>query len=589
MTTNDQLSAQTIDLPKPRLWPAVLIVGVYWVALFGVGYFSENMFAYFMVNFWGPVATAVLFLTWWWAFSRYPRRERLFGFLVFLITAGIAFVFVEKSMRMGFGMYALPVALTAWIAWLVFLKVANIGVPMRRIGLVAILCLAWGYFDLLRLDGVWGDMNITRNWRWTPTPEDTFLAERQSPNFTPGADLTQTDSGTEPLSLSEGDWPEFRGPLRDGQLHGVTIDTDWKKSPPQQIWRKRVGPGWSSFAVIGDRLYTQEQRREDECVLCYDAKAGGEIWNYRDHARFEEIVAGAGPRATPTFHEGRLYTLGASGKLNCLNPITGKAIWSADILTDSGAKVPMWGFSSSPLVIDGKVIVFAGGPNNKAVLAYSADDGKLAWATGNGTHSYSSAHRFLADGKPQVMVLSDIGLAAYDPADGKTIWHHDWSMDGMARVVQPHLLEGDRVVLGSWLKGTRLISVSHTKDAWATEEGWTTNALKPYFNDFVSREGFAYGIDGSLLCCIDLATGNRQWKKGRYGGGQVLLLSDQGVLLVLGEKGECALVGANPEEFVELGRFQAIEGKTWNHPVIVRGNLYVRNGEEMACYELKVN
>lgn len=571
---------------KPRLWPGAVIVGAYWLAYAAVSNFSDNGFLQFMTMFWGPVIAAVLFLVWLWAFSRFSWREKTFGFLAFVVVGGLAFALSHSTLRMGFGMYALPVALTTWAGWM-FLS-QRMEPVLRCGGLVIALILAWGYFSLVRLDGITGSMGSTINWRWTPTSEELFLASRANSPSVGDAKPEETPvDEAEVLTLAEGDWPEFRGPERDGELHGVQIETDWNEQPPKLLWRKRVGPGWSSFAVIGNRLFTQEQRGDDEAVVCYQADTGKELWAHLDKTRFWEVVAGAGPRATPTFFEGRLYTLGANGTLNCLDPVTGKPFWSADIVADSGAKVPMWGFSSSPLIIDDKAIVFAGGPDGKGVLAYKIDDGKLAWANGAGSHSYSSAHRMRMDDAVQVLVMSDAGLAAYNPANGKIFWQHEWPMEGMARIVQPTLLSGNRVVVGSGsMKGSRLLTVSHKADQWSAEEGWTSNDLKPYFNDVVSRDGVAYGFDGAIFCCVDLETGKRKWKKGRYGHGQVLQLTDQGVLLVLGEKGECVLVEANPEKLVELGQFQALEGKTWNHPVIVNGKLFVRNSEEMACYEL---
>lgn len=587
--TNNNSQIDSRSTSSPRIWPAVAIILILWLALQGVSSLSENGFVQFLVMFWGPIAAALLFLVWWSAFSRLPWRERLVGLAAFALAAGGTFVARDKSMGfMGMCIYGLPLVLTAWAVWIVVSR--NGSRLVRGVGTAAVIVLAWGYLSLVRLDGVFGDMKSTINWRWTPTAEDQFLAARAEAHKSGNASPAKSgDEVVETLTQSEGDWPEFRGPERDGRVHGVRIDTDWGAHPPKQVWRQRIGPGWSSFAIIGDRLFTQEQRGDDEATVCYRASTGEELWAHLDKTRFWEVVAGAGPRATPTFHEGRLYALGANGKLTCLDPVTGKSHWSADIVADSGAKVPIWGFSSSPLIVDNKVIVFAGGPNNKAVLAYAIDDGKLAWAAGNGTHSYSSAHTLLIDEKPQVLVMSDMGLAAYDPADGKTLWQHDWPMEGMARIVQPHLLDGNRIVIGSGsMKGARMITVSHEGDAWKANEGWTSNDLKPYFNDFVSRDGVAYGFDGSIFCCIDLETGKRKWKKGRYGHGQVLLLADQDVMLVLGEKGECVLVEVNPEKLVELAQFPALEGKTWNHPVIAHGKLFVRNGEEMACYELKM-
>ena len=152
-------------------------------------------------------------------------------------------------------------------------------------------------------------------------------------------------------------------------------------------------------------------------------------------------------------------------------------------------------------------------------------------------------------------------------------------------MLQPHRLN-DHEILIPWDPGIARIEVKNDGGKWTTAERWNSNRLKPDFNDFVVHDGHIYGLDDGILCCVDLADGKRLWKKGRYGHGQILLLADQGAILVLGESGEAILVAANPKGLEELGRFQAIEGKTWNHPVIAHGRLYVRNAEEMACYEL---
>src|SRR5262249_625934 len=148
---------------------------------------------------------------------------------------------------------------------------------------------------------------------------------------------------TQPVVLQPGDWPGFRGKDRDGRYKGARIATDWDERPPRQVWRQRVGPGWSSFAVVGTRLYTQEQRGPNEAVVCYDAGSGAELWSHEDAARFSETMAGPGPRATPTFHEGKIYAQGATGKLNCLDAATGRVLWSHDVAADSGAALPLWG------------------------------------------------------------------------------------------------------------------------------------------------------------------------------------------------------------------------------------------------------
>jgi outer membrane protein assembly factor BamB len=305
--------------------------------------------------------------------------------------------------------------------------------------------------------------------------------------------------------------------------------------------------------------------------------------------RFTEIVSGPGPRATPTFHEGKLYALGATGRLNCLDPLTGNVVWSQDIMADSGAKAPTWGFSASPLVAHGIVTVFAGGPQ-KSVLGYDAASGKLAWSAGDDKLSYCSLHPTQLAGVEQVVIATGAGLTAYDPARGQILWQHGWSAgEDMARVIQPTVLSDSDLLIGTGMgMGTRRLHLERKDNTWKAEEVWTSKAINPYFNDVVVHQGHLYGFDGSFLTCVNLDQGKRTWKARGYGNGQILLLADQDLLLVLSEQGEAALVEANPQAHKELARFQAIEGKTWNHPVLARGKLFVRNGEEAACYELKL-
>jgi outer membrane protein assembly factor BamB len=339
--------------------------------------------------------------------------------------------------------------------------------------------------------------------------------------------------------------------------------------------------------VVGTRLYTQEQRGEDEVVVCYDTRSGAELWTHADVARFTEVVAGPGPRATPTFHEGKIYAQGAAGRLNCLDAATGTRLWTRDIVADSGAKVPPWGFASSPLVVQGVVTVFAGGPDDKSVLGYHASSGELAWSAGQGQLSYCSTQHARLGGVDQLLIATDAGLTAFEPARGTVLWRHDWPVEGMARIVQPALVDGSDLLVGTGMGiGTRRLHFGLEGDTGGPQELWTSKAIKPYYNDLVVHRGNIYGFDGNFFTCVSLEDGKAKWRARGYGNGQVLLLADQDLLLVLSEKGEVALLEASPNGQKELGRFQAVEGKTWNHPVVAHGNLFVRNGEEVACYRL---
>jgi outer membrane protein assembly factor BamB len=271
--------------------------------------------------------------------------------------------------------------------------------------------------------------------------------------------------------------------------------------------------------------------------------------------------------------------------LNALDAGTGALAWSRNVASDTKRAVPDWGFSSSPLVIDDVVIVAASG----TLAAYDVSTGKTRWIGPQHGGSYSSPHRATIDGVEQILLLSPPGIISVSPATGTLLWEHTW--EGGA-IVQPALTaDGDVLINAISSMGgiaTRRLAVKRGSAGWTVEERWTSRGLKPYFNDFVVHKGHAYGFDGSILACIDVSDGNRKWKGGRFGQGQLVLLPDQDVLLVVSEDGELALVKATPDQFTELARVPAIEGKTWNHPVLVRNILLVRNGEEMAAFRLSV-
>jgi outer membrane protein assembly factor BamB len=379
-------------------------------------------------------------------------------------------------------------------------------------------------------------------------------------------------------------WPGFRGRDRDGVVRGVRIDTDWSVSPPALLWRRPVGPGWSSFAVQGDLLYTQEQRGEDEIVAAYRVSTGAPVWRHRDAARFWESNGGPGPRATPTIAGDRVYAFGATGILNVLRAADGLLVWSRDVAADSDVGVPDWGFSSSPLLVGDIVVVAAAG----RLMAYDRATGAPRWSGDDAGQGYSSPHALTHDGEPQILLLAGGGVTSVAPSDGTRLWELTLTSSGLAApIVQPALAgDGDLLVSTGDQSGVHRVAIARGAGGWTVEERWRSTGLKPYFNDFVVQDGYAFGFDGSILACIDLADGTRRWKGGRYGSGQLVLLADQRLLLVVSEEGELALVAAAADGFTELARIPGITGKTWNHPVVAGDILLVRNGEEMAAFRL---
>jgi outer membrane protein assembly factor BamB len=333
-------------------------------------------------------------------------------------------------------------------------------------------------------------------------------------------------------------------------------------------------------------LYTQEQRGDDEIVASYRVSTGEPVWRHRDGVRFWESNGGAGPRGTPTISRGRVYAFGATGVLNALDARTGATVWSRNVASDTHTDVPTWGFASSPLVVDNVVIVAAAGK----LVGYDASNGHLRWSGPAHAGGYSSPHRTTIDGVLQILLLSGDGVTSVAPDNGAVLWEHSWPGGG---IVQPAVIgTGDVLINAGNMAGgvgTRRLAIARNPGGWSVSERWTSAGLKPYFNDFVLHKGHAFGFDGSILACIDLEDGTRSWKGGRYGNGQLVLLPDQDLLLVISEEGVLVLVDATPEQFRELARFPALDGKTWNHPVLVGDILLVRNGEEMAAFRLSTS
>ncbi len=411
------------------------------------------------------------------------------------------------------------------------------------------------------------------------TTQPTSDGERQP-------DATADTAPRPELAIDEiqpGDWPEFRGARRDGIVRGESIRTNWEKNPPKQLWRHPVGAGWSSFAVVGDLLYTQEQRGENECVVCYQGHTGARVWIHENETLFHESMGGTGPRATPTVHRGRVYSQGATGILSCLDALTGQLVWSRDVLKDADKLNLKWGVSSSPLVVHETVII---SPNG-GLAAYNKNTGEPVWSSLSKSGSYSSPVIESIAGQPQLLLFDGARVVGYDIESGDELWQSiEWTNGPVINVALPIVRDERWVFVGTdYGTGSLLTDVQLKGRKWSTTvEYELTNKFRLKFNDAIYKDGMLYGADDGILSCIDFTTGERQWKRGRYGYGQLLLVDD--MLLVQAESGEVILVEATPDRFQELTRFQAIKGKTWNHPVLSRGKLFVRNATEAACYDI---
>ena len=380
-------------------------------------------------------------------------------------------------------------------------------------------------------------------------------------------------------------WTDFRGPKRDGAYDELEILTTWPAQGLPQLWKQPVGGGYASFVVAGGRAFTIEQRRGQEVVAAYDLETGRELWTHSWDADFRESMGGDGPRATPTWHEGRIYALGALGELRCLDARSGKLVWNRNILTDAQAGNVQWGMSAAPLVVDDKVIVLPGGRPGKSVVAYSKDTGSVVWQALDDKQAYTSPVLVTLAEQRQILMVSAQRVAGLAPEGGKLLWDYPWVTSYDVNSAQPLVIGENRIfVSAGYGHGAALIEVARSGDIFTAKLVWQNVNMKNKFNSSVYYQGHIYGLDEAILSCIDAHTGERKWKGGRYGYGQLLLAS--GHLIVLTESGEVVLVKATPESHVEVSRFSAIEGRTWNHPALANGRLLVRNTTEMACFRI---
>ncbi len=499
---------------------------------------------------------------------------------------------------------ATGVAVLSLLVWELFF--ARLGFRSARWwrvqGVIALVVIV--LISLFRIDYADGDASFSLTWRWV---EDAYV------NLDANVQLAPDSEPVVPNPVL--DYPGFLGENRDGIVPNVSLAADWDANPPRELWRieqgaeNSLGAAHSSFAIVGERAYTQELRGDAEYVSCFELLTGELIWRNAqtdddDAVVFESNVAGDGPRATPTYYDGRIYAVGSAGLLACFDATTGERLWEADIFEHTESINANWGYSASPLIAEPHVIVSAGGSGNAQLVGYRLDttdshpqpavrggDAELG-----GTDFYVSPTLRTICGVPQVLHINNKGIAAFDPESLDLLWEHPWPWQGgfaHPLVSQPVVLPDNHVfVSAGYTSGDALIQVSRDDDGrFSSGLIWLSNNLKSKFTNVLVQGDYLYGLDARILTCVEWRTGKRQWKvrAGTYGHGQVILVGDKiptQKIIVQAETGELALVRATPESFEELGRIQPFEDRTWNNPAISGKYLLLRNHLEAACYEL---
>ncbi len=530
-------------------------------------------------------------------------RGRIVGRIVWvlLILALGTIFWVQGTDAMGdrgfnnfIAMFVAALAAVIWLLW--FLLASGHAWWLRLAPLVGVLVLGFAFSRLMRFEEVSGNFIPRFVPRSAEKPDRQLETLRAS---SAAVDLTAT---------TPEDFPQFLGPGRDLVVDGVALARDWRSVPPRLLWRQPIGAGWSGFAVVNGYALTMEQRGDQELVTCYDLETGEPRWVHEIDARYEEAVAGTGPRATPTVDGGMVYAQGATGRLVALDGATGALVWQKDLLAEYGmsaeqeaAELP-YGRSGSPLISGDLVVVPAGGPSDGrrvSLVAYHKKTGDKVWEGGEEQISCSSPALATVGGVRQILIVNESSASGHDPETGKVLWLHprEGRSNANANVSQAVAVAPDRVFLSKgYALGAELIRLVPKGDGesprrgangiFDTETIWqNSRVMRTKFTNAAIRDGYVYGLSDGILERIELATGERQWKGGRYKHGQILLVDD--LLLVLSEAGEMFLVEATPERKNSvLGAFQALEGKTWNTFALYGSRLVVRNGEEAACYQL---
>ncbi len=575
--------AATVGPQGLRVWPAILIAAI---QIACIVYWLTPQFANlgrFLTMLIGPAVCLLLFLIWWLGFSRATWREK--WLLIGMTILSVAAVAFASHPTVSFNLWSCGVPL--WIglvtvaAWLVERQA-----PARRLAiLLPAIVLAWIPFTLFRVNGVDGSFFVEASWRWLPTHEQQLTA----------AEVTPVPTVATVNSVTVHDWPGFRGPTQDSRVEPTALvvgTTGGSAAAPaslefRELWRVPVGPGWGSFAIVGDSCWTQEQRGEQELTICRKLRTGEEVWRNETPSRFEEVVSGAGPRATPTVTGSQVYVFGGRGVLKCLSAADGTTVWEHDLVSEYQAPVPMWGFSSSPVVQAGIVSVFADGAAGHGLLGFDALTGELRWKFDESGMSYSSCQPMTLAGVSCLVFAGTKGLVAISPETGTLLWRFADKLLEAAPLIQPQQISSSDIIVarGDGI-GLARVRVAKDEQGWSVVPIWSERTLKPSFNDFVVHENSIYGFDQEIFTCISAETGQRQWKKGRYGFGQVLLINTPPTLLVQSERGELVLVNPTPDDLVEQARVAALTDKTWNHPAIGQGCLLVRNSVEAVGFEI---
>ena len=445
--------------------------------------------------------------------------------------------------------------------------------PFRRFLLIFGLLVLLGYAGIF----------LYQHWSRTRIEEDAVLA-----NELHGARLVEnTDSPAGP-----GDWPQWRGPRRDGISLETGLSFSWSEKGPKQLWEAPASEGYSGFAVAGGRLYLILQNANNEEVVCWDAGTGEEKWRFPYPAHFTN-GQGSGPRSTPIIDDGRVYTVGATGVLLCLDAATGEAYWRHDLLDEFDASNLVWGVSFSPLIEGNLVLTNPGGSNGRSIVAFNKKTGEVVWKAFTSKASYSSPIAVTAAGHRQVIFFTANGPVGLAPENGNVLWDYPFKNSTDVNAATPIAFSGkvgdaiqDYVFFScNYDKGACLLKLVPEGNGIVAKRVYETRRMSNHFATSVRLGDQLYGFSEKMLVCMDIKTGTVHWNQRGFASGS-LTIAD-GKLIILGEGGQLAVAEPTPDEYREITSFRFSKKRCWTVPVVANGRLYLRDEQRIACYDLR--
>jgi outer membrane protein assembly factor BamB len=397
------------------------------------------------------------------------------------------------------------------------------------------------------------------------------------------------------------DWPRWGGPRGDGTWRGPRISDQWSANGLPVVWKKPIGGGYGGVSVVDGKVFVQDrvtEPREEERLLCFDARSGDLLWKHADDVTYGKLDYGNGPRAAPTVHDGRVYTLGALGRLCCVSFDTGKLHWTKDLVAEFGAVIPTWGLAASPLIWNDLVVVHPGAKNGGCVIAFDRKTGNEAWRLGNDPAGYATPVVINAPSGPQLVCWSPENVLGINPHTGKGLWSIPYKVTYGVSISPPIYYENMLLVTGYW-EGAKAIRLGLKPEE--AQLAWEENRfLRALMAQPLYRDGLVYMIDKTHgLTCFVLESGEKLWDdghrstpRGRNPHASLVWLEDGDRAMLLNELGDLILARLSRDGYHELARANIIERKEnspiWSHPAYAGKHVFARSDSEIVCVEVPV-